>query len=208
MATAEPVTSYAPDILSQLQEDTIGSRRRSEQRFEVLFCSRIHARKRPELFVEAARELNFAYPGQFLFRVVGPDGGELATITKAGPSFEDGSFSYDGSLPPGEVPDALERADVLMLPSLNEPFPMIVLEALALGVPVIIDATCGLAPILTDQAGVRIVISNPTTLADAVLSIKESPVDERKGARKLAATEFSTARLEKQLTAAYKEAVG
>lgn len=177
------------------------------QPFEVLFCSRLHSRKRPELFVAAARALDARHPGRFRFRVVGPDGGGLAAVTEAVDGFPGGNFSYDGAVAPEDVAGLLDAADVLMLPSINEPFPMVVLEALSRGLPVIIDETCGLAPIIGGRPGARVVDAGERTLASAVVSIMESPVDEAQAAREIAAVEFSIARLEQELMTAYGEVV-
>lgn len=175
----------------------------SEEPVEVLFCSRLHQRKRPELFVAAASELHERHPGRFRFRVVGPDGGQLAVVTAAVSGFPPGHFTYDGPVAPEDVPDVFARADVLVLPSIDEPFPMVVLEALAHGLPAVIDETCGLAPIIGGRPGARVVNASAATVADAVESILDSTTDEPRAARELAAAEFSLVRLREQLMAAY-----
>ncbi|MEZ5988940.1 MAG: glycosyltransferase family 4 protein [Planctomycetota bacterium] len=48
-------------------------------------------------------------------------------------------------------------ADVLLVPSLEDNYPLVVLEALATGVPVVLSARCGNAALLTDPAVGRVV---------------------------------------------------
>lgn len=175
--------------------------------FSVLFCSRLHKRKRPELFVAAAHELERREPGRYRFRVVGPDGGELRGIREASATFPDGCFSYEGAVAPAEVSAVLAKADVLVLPSVDEPFAMIILEALACGVPVVIDETCGLAPKISGHPGVRVVNSNADSLADAVLSLLSTYAQESRGARQVVSENFSLEALGHQLEAVYEEAV-
>ncbi|MGP5724820.1 glycosyltransferase [Arthrobacter rhombi] len=175
--------------------------------FSVLFCSRLHKRKRPELFVAAARELEQRERGHYRFRVIGPDGGELQVIRDAAAAFPDGNFSYGGAVAPAEVSAVLEDSDVLVLPSINEPFPMIVLEALASGVPAVIDETCGLAPLVRDRPGVRVVNSNTDSLADAVISIRSTYPQDSQGARQIVTENFSPDALREQLQAVYEEAM-
>ena len=52
---------------------------------------------------------------------------------------------YKGSLSPEEVSGILKECDLLVLPSKDEPFPMIVLESLSVGTPVLVMPSCGLA---------------------------------------------------------------
>jgi glycosyltransferase involved in cell wall biosynthesis len=81
--------------------------------------------------------------------IFGPDGGELTGLKDQ--IYSDPYLSalrYKGALPPSDVLEMLRGADLLVLPSENEPFPMIVLEALSVGTPVLIMPSCGLAPLL------------------------------------------------------------
>jgi glycosyltransferase involved in cell wall biosynthesis len=48
-----------------------------------------------------------------------------------------------GSLKASEVLEMLKRVDLLVLPSNYDPYPMIVLEALSVGTPVLINSVCG-----------------------------------------------------------------
>lgn len=175
---------------------------------EVLFCSRLHRRKRPSLFLEMAIELASACPGRFRFRMVGPDGGELASVRAQLKDLPDSvDMKYDGAVSPHAVNALLRDADVLVLPSIDEPFPMIVLEALASGVPVVVDGTCGLADILSGRAGARVVQSTADSLANAVQEIAADMTIESAGARAIAEREFSITRLGYQLEAAYQEVI-
>lgn len=200
-----------PDRLQELRNAVpvpadVKPRSTAPSPFSVLFCSRLHKRKRPELFVAAAHELDRRDPGHYRFRVVGPDGGELQIIQDASMSFPDANFSYEGAVAPAEVFSVLEKADVLVLPSIDEPFAMIILEALASGVPVVIDETCGLAPLVSGRPGVRVVNSTTDSLADAVVSIRSTYLQDSQEARQIVAENFSLDALGKQLQAVYKEA--
>jgi glycosyltransferase involved in cell wall biosynthesis len=82
----------------------------------------------------------------------GSDGGELSTVLHE-IRFDKtlSAVQYEGALPPNQVLDMLKRSDLLVLPSENEPFPMIVLEALSVGTPVLIMPSCGLASLVKTQ---------------------------------------------------------
>ena len=48
-----------------------------------------------------------------------------------------------GAIPPELVGDTLQKIDLLVLPSKYDPYPMIVLESLVHGTPVLISNVCG-----------------------------------------------------------------
>ena len=115
---------------------------------KIVFCSRLQARKRPDRFINLARySAQNGLSANFL--IFGPDGGELASLEdeiNSDPYLS--ALKYKGALPPSDVLEMLRGADLLVLPSEKEPFPMIVLEALSVGTPVLIMPSCGLAPLL------------------------------------------------------------
>ena len=117
----------------------------------IIFCSRLHARKRPEWFLSLAKYASLNnLDANFL--IFGPDGGELQSIVKeinSNPALT--RVKYKGSLAPSEVQDVLLQSSLLVLPSKNEPFPMVVLEALSVGTPVLIMPSCGIATIIKNE---------------------------------------------------------
>lgn len=117
----------------------------------IIFCSRLQARKRPDRFLNLAR---FASQnGLFAnFVMFGSDGGELSAVLHE-IRFDKAlsAVQYEGALPPNQVLEVLKLSDLLVLPSENEPFPMIVLEALSVGTPVLIMPSCGLTSLIKTQ---------------------------------------------------------
>ena len=112
----------------------------------VIFCSRLHKRKGIDKFIELA---DIYRDSGIKFEIYGPDSGELALVESEINSRKlDGILSYMGALPANKVEEVLAEIDLLILPSKDEPFPMVVLEALALGTPVLIMPSCGFANLL------------------------------------------------------------
>ena len=78
----------------------------------------------------------------------------------------------------GWVEDAAEflaQGDVFVLPSLDEPFGIVVLEAMASGKPIISTRTQGPITILDDQSAYFVEIGDFATLTQAMLQIKAKP---------------------------------
>ncbi|MCU1398792.1 MAG: glycosyltransferase [Acidimicrobiales bacterium] len=118
---------------------------------EILFCSRLHPRKRPALFARAAVAL-LDRGVEAEFAIVGSDEGELPAVRIALATGEHGGeVTVEESIEPDAVAERLARCDALVLPSVEEPFPMVVLEALAASRPVVVTDTCGLASFVTDN---------------------------------------------------------
>lgn len=140
----------------------------------VLFASRLHARKQPTLFVRAAAEVVKTRP-QVRFVMAGPDEGELAGVVQ----LIDGlglssSISYVGPLAHADLLERLRRAAVYVLPSVDEPYPMTVLEAMSVGTPVIVTDSCGLANEVTSAGAGFVVQPSVTSVAHAVSALVQN----------------------------------
>jgi glycosyltransferase involved in cell wall biosynthesis len=112
----------------------------------IIFCARLEKRKGVDKFIRLAKDFEAT---NLKFEIYGPDGGQLnlvlEEVQQAGPS---SSLQYKGAIKSDQVQDLLRNANLLILPSKDEPFPMVILEALAVGTPVLIMPSCGFAEIL------------------------------------------------------------
>jgi glycosyltransferase involved in cell wall biosynthesis len=108
---------------------------------EIVFCSRLHSTKGIKQFCELAKK--FEGDSRYVFRIYGPDGGELNWVENFILVNSATDLRYMGSLKASEVLEMLKRVDLLVLPSNYDPYPMIVLEALSVGTPVLINSVCG-----------------------------------------------------------------
>ncbi|MFF5444916.1 glycosyltransferase [Streptomyces sp. NPDC012888] len=159
----------------------------------ILYAARLQARKRPVDFVDAVPEILRAHP-EAEFVVAGPDEGERAAVL--GRVAELGltdRVSVPGALSGQDVLRELRRAHVYVLPSVDEPFPMSVLEALSVGVPSVVTHSNGLARDIADAGAGRAVDPGAAGVASAVVSLLDPAVNAAASAaaRELAAESFS-----------------
>jgi glycosyltransferase involved in cell wall biosynthesis len=138
---------------------------------EVLFAARMHPRKRPVAFVEMAKKLLDAGVDA-RFTLVGHDEGEGPALRAA--LTGDPRITWEGALTPDAIPARMAAAQVYVLPSVREPHPMSVLEAMSVGLPVVVTNDCGLADmveqsrsgIVTDPAVPALVAAVDSILGD------------------------------------------
>jgi glycosyltransferase involved in cell wall biosynthesis len=177
---------------------------------EVLFCARLHERKRPIAFVGMAAEL--LRRGLIAkFAMIGPDEGELAavrdSISKRG---LEKHVRYEGALNYDAVPGRMRQAAVYVLPSMHEPFPMSMLEALALGIPSVCTDTCDIAAPLREYGAAVVTDGSVTALADAVQVILTDDAlrsELSRNARKVVAELFSMNAVGNRLERTYQSVV-
>jgi glycosyltransferase involved in cell wall biosynthesis len=175
---------------------------------EVLFAARMHPRKRPIAFVEMAKSLLDAGVNA-RFALVGPDEGEGPALRRALEG--DPRISWEGALPPDAIPRRLASADVYVLPAVREPYPMSVLEAMSVGLPVVVTDDCGLAPLVKHaQSGI---VTDPSiaALAAAVEKIlRDQSLAHAMGqrGRSTVRTELSMHAVGDRLENVYSELIG
>ena len=124
----------------------------SDQRI-ILYLGRIHKIKGLDLLVKAFADLSKPL-NDIKLVIVGPDDGYLPSLKKLTADLEiSDKVLFTGPLYGQEKLKAYVDADVYVLPSVYETFPVAVLEACACGTPIILTDRCGIADVIEGQAG-------------------------------------------------------
>lgn len=110
---------------------------------------------------------------KFIIGGFGPLKTEIQKISKKN------TVEYVGVIPHNELPVYLNKFKLLILPSLSEGVPNIVLEAMSCGTPVIATKVGGIPEIIQDNKTGFILINNsPECIAESIVSvIKRSDLD-------------------------------
>ena len=108
----------------------------------ILFCSRLHPNKNVLFFIRLA-DFMIQSGNLFKFVICGAEGSDLVKVVSEVSKYSSEQLCYIGSKNRSEVLDLLSSVDCLVLPSLYDPFPMVVLESLSCGTPVLISEVCG-----------------------------------------------------------------
>lgn len=175
---------------------------------EVLFLARLHERKRPLMFVEMAEKLHAQFP-DVRFVIAGPDGGQGRDVEKAiAASGISHVLSWEGAIAPHRTAERIRACDVYVLPSINEPFPMSVLEAISLGKPVVVTDTCGLAAAISEGSAGLVVDQSLDSLVQSVTQLLTNHLLRNNlgnNARALAQGVFGMKRIVERLEKIYME---
>jgi len=85
-----------------------------------------------------------------------------------------------GKVPNEKVPEYMAAADIFVLPSLSEGFPVVIVEAMASGLPIVATNITGLPEIVHDgENGFLVEPKNPAELAERILLLLQD--DELRG---------------------------
>lgn len=113
-------------------------------------------------------------------------------------------------LPRADVARALREWDVFAIASRQDPFPLVVLEAMAHGVPVVGAASDGIVEQLTDETGVLVAREDPEALATGIERLLDTPAQARtamgRAARERVAASFTPFHQARALGAVYDAA--
>ena len=155
---------------------------------EFLYLARLHENKRPKLFVEAAGVL-LGQGHSASFALVGTDQGEGANVRDAIARLGEHATKvrWEGSLTLDATLDRMRRASVYVLPSVYDPFPMAVLEAMSVGLPVVVTSSNGLAGIVAERGCGIVVDDSHQSLVEAMRDLLVNP-DLRMDMSRAAAT--------------------
>jgi glycosyltransferase involved in cell wall biosynthesis len=122
----------------------------------VLFVHWLSPRKGAQYLVKIAKEVSRTIPDVF-FIIVG-EGPYMETLRQeiAENGLED-SMRLVGSVPNQEIPKYYAAADLLIMPSEEEGFPRVILEAMAMDVPFVATDVGGTKDLMTENQMICIV---------------------------------------------------
>ncbi len=181
-----------------------------ENRPFLLFLSRLHPKKGLDLLIPAFATLAGEFP-DWLLVLAGPDeGGYRAHLEQLTRDLGLGQRVTFTGMVTGEAKAALlAHADLFVLPSYSEGFPMVVAEALGYGLPMIITTTCYVPEVGAEGAGL-VAPPEPAALLQAMRAMLGDANLRRQCARqalKVAEKHFTWEVVAKQTISFYREAI-
>jgi glycosyltransferase involved in cell wall biosynthesis len=144
---------------------------RSDSTFRVLFVGSTSLQKGVQYLLEAFKRLSLPNAELVLVGGMFPD-------SRAFLPHYAGLYRHISFVPQHELPAIYSAASVFVLPSLQDGFGMVVYEAAACGLPIIITENVG-AAVRDGQDGYVVPIRDPDALADRLLRLYRDPALRR-----------------------------
>jgi len=149
------------------EEERVGS-----ARFTVLFVGRFYRRKRVEVLLKAAAALRGRIPDLEVRLVgAGPCGQKLRQL--ASELKLDGAVTWLGDVSRSQLIAEYNRADVFCLPSVQEGFGIVLLEAMAAGKPIVAARAAAIPEVVPH--GVLVEAESAEALAAGIEDLYRSP---------------------------------
>jgi glycosyltransferase involved in cell wall biosynthesis len=141
----------------------------------VLCVGRLVPQKGVRYFIRAIPTIVKHHPNA-KFVIVGEGWSREYLETLAHSSVHEQKITFTGFIPDAELIALMHSADVLVVPSIYEPFGIVALEGMASGVPVVASQVGGLAEIIEhDRTGVLVYPRKPASVAWGIDKVLSNP---------------------------------
>lgn len=152
---------------------------------KVLSCANLIKRKNIDKLILAMKDLR-----DFELTIIG-DGKELGNLKKLAKNYNF-KVNFTGRLPHDKVLEEMKKSDVFILPSVNETFGMVYLEAMASGCITVCTKDDGVDGIIKDGENGFLCEANSKDITKVLLKIKKLENIEEVRRRGLETVEFYT----------------
>jgi glycogen(starch) synthase len=171
-----------PNAIDAAQYQTSADRGQVRKRYGVgwgekmiLSVGRLVPQKGIEYFIRAIPSIASRYP-EAKFIIVGEGWSRDFLEAEALSTGHRSKIQFTGFAPDKEVIDLMTSADVLVVPSVYEPFGIVALEGMATGVPVVASQVGGLSEVIEhDHTGIFVYPRSPNSIAWGVDRILSDP---------------------------------
>jgi len=177
----------------------------------ILYVGRLVPQKGVEYLIQAVPMIAGKYPNT-KFIIVGEGWLRDYLESLASSTGQKWRIIFTGFVPDHEIVALMKSADVLVVPSVYEPFGIVALEGMAAEVPIVASQVGGLAEIIEhDKTGVFIYPRNPESLAWGVDHVLSNPGHAEwlvKNAKERVKEMFSWEAIAKRTVEIYKSVLG
>jgi glycosyltransferase involved in cell wall biosynthesis len=168
----------------------------------VLFVHRLSARRGSRLIVPVTSRLCQELHGKLRVVVVGDGPGLKELLSAIELNGLDELIEVKGGLPNRTLPDLYRAADCFLMPSYEEGFPRVVIEAMASGLPVVATESGGTRDVLGKDYPYCVPVGDVEGLVEGLKAVLEGPTNRAEigtSLRQIAIDRFSTKRVSRMM---------
>lgn len=154
------VVPFWTNILEQEQSNNVFYDTTSDL-LKIGCPSRLTTHKNQKVVIQALSKLNENELNRFHLYFAGNGNNKLSLSELASKKDLTENVSFIGSLSPGEMVNFYKTMDVIVLPSLHEAFGLVLIEALALGTPVLVSSRFGALTFIDNKEALENITFNP-----------------------------------------------
>ena len=145
----------------------------------VLFVGRLTHQKGCEYLIRAIPSVSKYYDAKLIVVGDGYMRGELEYVAQT--TGEAWRIRFTGFIPDSDVVDLMLSADVMVIPSVYEPFGVVALEAMAAKVPIVASGVDGLAEIVKHEYnGILVYPRDPDSISWGISRILSDPANTQR----------------------------
>ena|GEM_PF-413787 len=165
-----------PNVTGGLAVEPVAAEASGGEPGYLLFVGRLRIRKGVEVLLEALHDIR-----PVVLRIAG-DGEHRGSLERRVSELELGrTVTFLGNCDAGRVRRLLAGAAALVVPSIYEGMPLVVLEAMAAGVPVVASAVSGIPEVVVDgETGWLVPPEDPRALGRALEDVLARPREARR----------------------------
>lgn len=116
---------------------------------------------------------------------------------------------FRDAVPPGEMPRHMAASDLVVLPSFYDSFGIVLIEAMACGLPVVATRCGGPEEMVDDATGRLVAVGDSGDLAEGILAVlEEYGAYDREEIRRRAGERYDYRRVAARIHALYEEVLG
>jgi glycosyltransferase involved in cell wall biosynthesis len=175
----------------------------------ILFVGSLTQNKRIDLLINSFGNI-FPKIDDYSLYIVG-DGPEEESLKElAKNKLPHSSVKFTGSLSREEISNLMRKSFILVLPSINEGFGVVLIEALASGLPCIGANSGGIVDIINEEVGILFSLDNGQELENAILTLVNNELiyeKMSKQARIIAVNKYDWSIISEKIIEAYKDLI-
>ncbi len=162
---AKSFTKNASIIPNFISQTYVSYPKANSELKNIVFVGRVCKEKGINELLEAAKELK-----NINFHIVGPDDDKLLE------NVNDENIFIHGAQDHQNVIDFLKASDALLLPSYTEGFPLVVMEAMACGLPIIATDVGSISDMIGNEGGELTLVKSSSDIIEAVKNLSSQSV--------------------------------